>query len=203
MRATSHALLGTRKTIETRKVEDRQEAAINNRCWGDSERVRALPYKNAVSRRNLTSVVTACGTSRFGSRQCAARSTNDGDRMQFDRTNETRKWGGSDPLGAVLGAKTGAAKWGSLTPHLPPCIVAAALWLRHERHGALVEVADCQGRSLLRTSRHHVGQSSGFEYRLRPTGGTLLPHVRSPSVPSPTVNDSSQGETGCGTERVP
>ena len=40
MRATSHALLGTRKTIETRKVEDRQEAAINNRCWGDSERVR-------------------------------------------------------------------------------------------------------------------------------------------------------------------
>ena len=74
----------------------------------------ALNLQNAGSRRNLTGALI--GRVRL---KCAAvRQTNEGDYMQFDRTNETRTWGVSDLLRTGRGAKKGAPNPGSLTPHV-------------------------------------------------------------------------------------
>jgi hypothetical protein len=48
----------------------------------------------------------------------------------------TCMWGVSDPLRAGRGAKKGAAKWGSLTPHWLLCSAARAAPTRERRHRA-------------------------------------------------------------------
>jgi len=103
-------------------VEDRQEAASIGRRSQEFRACTRLNLMNACSRRNLTRALI--GPVRLKTRGGA--STNDTDCIQFDRTNETRKWGVSDRLWTGLEAKKGAAKWGSLTPRLPPAAVAAA-----------------------------------------------------------------------------
>jgi hypothetical protein len=67
----------------------------------------------------------------------------------FGRMSKPCTWGVSDPLPTGLGAKKGGAKWGSLTPRLPP--TAAATDARGASAGGtmrrpltFVEVADCQ-----------------------------------------------------------
>ncbi len=56
--------------------------------------------------------------------------------------------GVSDPVRAAPGAKSGAAKRGSLTPHVPPKAVATDAPVETGRHKrrplTVVEVAHCQ-----------------------------------------------------------
>lgn len=103
-------------------MDERQEAAINGRRSRNSERVRAH-LNERMFRAKPDTRIDRTGAAE-DTRRRSQRMTPDC--MQFDRTNETRKWGVSDPLGAGLGAKKGAAKWGSLTPHSPPTAVATA-----------------------------------------------------------------------------
>jgi len=109
----------THKVIETRgwKRSRRQRSTT---AAGVIQSECALTLMNAGSRRNLTGALIRTVRLQYA----AARSTNDSDCMQFDRTNETRKWGVSDPLQTGRGAKKGAAKWGSLTPQTPSFAVA-------------------------------------------------------------------------------
>ena len=80
--------------------------------------------KNPRSGQNLTAKKI---TTRLRD-DAALRSTDDSDDAMCSRTNETRKWGVSDPLRTGRGPKKGAAKWGSLTPHLPLTAIAKAAW---------------------------------------------------------------------------
>src|SRR6185503_3405746 len=62
--------------------------------------------------------------------------------VTFVRTNETRSRGVSDPIGAGLRAKSGAAGTGSLTPRLPrtPSSTAASgSWRGKDRRAVLLE----------------------------------------------------------------
>jgi hypothetical protein len=82
----------------------------------------ALNLQNAVSGQILTAV--EIGTVRLN--RTALPSAHDTGDALFRRTSETCKRGVSDPLWTGRGAKKGAAKWGSLTPHLPHCTIATA-----------------------------------------------------------------------------
>jgi len=108
----------------------------------------------------------------------------------------TCMWGVSDPLRAARGAKKGAAKWGSLTPHSAPCSLRQRRGLRNRRHRTppaydlrlltgknigLVCLAQGEGRRGL-CERASVGQ-----------GGTVLQSFGSPTLfPSRAAHDSSQ-----------
>jgi hypothetical protein len=127
-------------------MEDRQEVAVQRPLLAMIQSECALTLENAGSRRNLTDALIR--TERLTTRGAAL--DNECGRVQFDRTNETRKWGVSDPLGTGLGAKKGAAKWGSLTPHLPPCVVASPHRQEHGRHRA--PPADVRRSSRLETT---------------------------------------------------
>ena len=56
----------------------------------------------------------------------ALRSAHDRDGALCSRTNETRKWGVSDPGECPLSGSTGAWQPGSLTPQMPPSLLPIA-----------------------------------------------------------------------------
>jgi hypothetical protein len=142
----------------------------------------ALTLINAGSRRNLTGALIRTVRPKYA----AARSTNYSGCIQFNRTNVTRKWGVSDPLRTGRGAKKGAAKWGSLTPHLPPTVVATYASAATGRQKApplpFVEVPYCQrpASSLgLVVAFGRVAASSVLSAQPR---GTVLPSFGSPTL---------------------
>jgi len=101
----------------------------------------AFTYMNAVFRKNLTEALainandedTALGTGgAFDGVTGIALSR---------RTIVTCTWGVSDPRRAGPGAKKGAAKWGSLTPHCRFARLRQRRRLRHRRQRAPPAVA--------------------------------------------------------------
>ena len=91
---------------------------------------------NAVSGKNLSSDVPADEVHVGVTHDTGGALGDVSDEALFCRMTATCIWGVSDPLGTGLGAKKGAAKWGSLTPHLPPCGVARLCEFEHGRHTA-------------------------------------------------------------------
>ena len=84
----------------------------------------AFSDMNARSRQNLSEAATArMNRVRSGRGKGGALASVLGMALSR-RTTVTGMRGVSDPLRAGRGAKKGAAKWGSLTPHLPSCFVA-------------------------------------------------------------------------------
>jgi hypothetical protein len=137
----------------------------------------AFTYMNAVFRKNLTEAlainandedtVLGTGGAFYGVTGIAL----------SRRTIVTWTSGVSDPLRAGRGAKKGAAKWGSLTPHCRSARLRQRRRLRHRRHRAPPVVVPRTGR-LARTVRiSAIGamtlvtvQRDGFS-----VGGTVLP----------------------------
>lgn len=75
----------------------------------------------------------------------------------------------------------------SLTPHLPPSVVATAVPIgtRAAQSAAYCRSSKWQTAKDLRLDehfRHHVGQSSDFDCGCGQTGGTVLPNFRSPAL---------------------
>jgi hypothetical protein len=90
-------------TVEAAAVQDSEQVRAH-----DQERtLPAKPDCEAASRAGFPARAALCPA-------C------DNDDALCRRTAGTCKWGVSDPLRVGPGAKKGAAKWGSLTPRLPP-----------------------------------------------------------------------------------
>jgi hypothetical protein len=107
----------TNATNETRKVWERSggdgavpyQAEIRCEC--------AFTCMNAVSRKNLTDAYTESANNVRTALDAAAAFGGVAGIAPSCRMIATCMWGVSDPLRAGRGAKKGAAKWGSLTPH--------------------------------------------------------------------------------------
>ena len=89
-------------------------AAIRWKC--------AFTYINAVSRKNLTHGRAVNANPMRTALDTGAAYGGVTDIAPSRRMIVTCNWGVSDSLRAGRGAKKGAAKWGSLTPQLPPTV---------------------------------------------------------------------------------
>jgi hypothetical protein len=115
------------------------------------------------------------------------------------RTNVTCIWGVNDPFQLDHGAKKGAAKWGSLTPRLPPTGRRRLRRLRHRRHRTPPTVVQrSTRRATTSTVRRSLSDtSSGSASRVereRERGNDAPAFAFPPPVPLVCENWCCQGE---------
>lgn len=82
----------------------------------DSVQVRVHLYERSLRTNPVRRVCRAGGNDAGTEDDTRGALGNVTDSAPLLRRTETRVWGVSDPLGAAPGAKSGAGKWGSLTP---------------------------------------------------------------------------------------
>ena len=127
----------------------------------------AFTYMNASSRRNLSGALTAeMNRARNEPGKGGALDSVTGIALSR-RMIVTCMLGVSDPLRATRGAKKGAAKWGSLTPHWAPCSAATAARTAkpaaQSAAGVRLEAADWQEHRasfVLHKAKRAVGPAS-------------------------------------------
>jgi hypothetical protein len=104
---------------KTRGLEDRQEVTAVTVSVVDSVQVRVHLYERSLLAKPVRRVCRADGNDAGTDDDTRGALGDVTDSAPLLRRTETRVWGVSDPLGAAPGAKSGAGKWGSLTPHWP------------------------------------------------------------------------------------
>jgi hypothetical protein len=178
-------------------VKDRWEVTAQLPSEAFIQCVCAFTYMNASSRRNLSDAPT---TEMNGARNGPDKGSALGGVTGMARSRRmvvTCMWGVSDPLRAARGAKKGAAKWGSLTPH---CLrrreggcSGCATGGTDRRPLTFVEVADCQRPVTLSRPVAIVASPAASNVTCVQPRGTVLPSFGSPTLfPSRAAHDSSQ-----------
>jgi hypothetical protein len=160
----------------------------------------AFTCMNAVSRKNLTDAQTESANNVRTALDAGAAFGGVAGIAPSCRMIATCIWGVSDPLRVGRGAKTGAAKWGSLTPHWPlrSAVTAArsATSAAQNAAGVRPEAADWQEH---RASfvLHKAKRAVGYPSEPMSGRGNGAPEFRFPH-PVPPSRVRTPGQPGRG-----
>jgi hypothetical protein len=169
----------------SRRASGREAGGRRSTAAGqDSERMRAHLYEREFAAKPVTNYDHDVNAGCVMAEPCGALDSCQG-HARFVRTNVTWVFGRERPLRLDHGAKKGAAKWGSLTPHCRQQPRRYRHGRRHGRHRAppgehrAKYNADSEFRIVRRAPCSTPACGSHRANGIRP-GRTVLPRLRSP-----------------------